>query len=177
MSKSVLERARNDADRGDHWLARKRLASRIASVEYDPEVLTELGRICLEMHDAEAAGRYWLTAPTEGKDVDHAIAVFLKHAGSDPKHVAAALPRGACLSDPASYPESVRRRLNALGLLPAIMELARKKRARGIHHGELGLLGKFIAIILVTLLAVVLVAGVMTLFLGLLRVLGCSHSD
>lgn len=118
---SAIDRANRDIDEGNHWLARQRLESHLSTAGYDPELLAKLGEIASAMHDAFNAGRFWLTATAEGAHVDAAIAVFMAHAGSDPKQVAAELHRATRLSTLDSYPPVVQARLQRLGLDMAVV--------------------------------------------------------
>jgi len=71
---TAVDRARADVAIGELARARDRLASYLASpTDVDPQVQVELGRICLQMGDPEAAGRYWLTADASGPEVEAAV--------------------------------------------------------------------------------------------------------
>lgn len=87
-----MARVRADVERGDHWLARQRLASRLATCGYDAELLAELGDISLAMHDAFSAGRFYLCSNAEGPQVDAAVAAFVEQLRRDPHQVVSQLP-------------------------------------------------------------------------------------
>ena len=118
---NALQRAENDLKRGEHWLARCRIESYLQTKGYDAELLTKAGRIALEMHDKYNAGRLWLTSNAEGEDVEEAMAVFLKHAGTDPVQVLCQLPRVARRAPLDSYPPVVQDRLRRFGLDGALL--------------------------------------------------------
>jgi hypothetical protein len=126
---SAIDRARRDLERGDHWLARRRLASFLSTVGYDPDVVEELGQISYDMHDAYEAGRMWLTSLAEGDHVEHAINVFVEHAGRDARQVCGQLPRVVRLPMLEAYPEKVQDRLRRLGLNAVIVEHPRGRAA------------------------------------------------
>ena len=117
---SAVERAKEDLGRGDHWLARQRVASYLATSGYDPELLTFLGQICFEMHDAYAAGRYWLASTAEGERVEQAIETFLRHSGGDPMSIAATLPSFVKSAPRGGYPAIVQERLRRIGISDAV---------------------------------------------------------
>jgi Family of unknown function (DUF6584) len=116
MPKGAIEKAKEDVKRGDHWLARQRLDSYLQTTGYDMDVVAELGRISLEMHNAFDAGRYWLTSAETGEDIDGAINLFLRHAGKDRVQAVKHLPKAVRLETLASYPKVAQDRLRTLGL-------------------------------------------------------------
>ncbi len=120
---SVHERVRRDLERGDHWLARQRLASFLSTKGYDPDVLVQLGKISYEMHDAYEAGRMWLTSTACGEEAERAIGVFVARARSGPRQVALQLPRAARLADLDAYPPIVQERLTRLGLQGLVLNV------------------------------------------------------
>ena len=112
----AVERAKEDLARGEPWLARRRLASLVASTPYQPEVLALLGQVCHQMGDVPEAGRYWLLSELEGEHVERAVRVFTELHGGVARQVAAQLPRRTRLSSMGGYPPIARRRIEALGL-------------------------------------------------------------
>jgi len=121
---TALDRAEQDLERGEHWLALQRLASYISSTGYDPQVLERIGRIAYEMHDSYTAGRWWLASTAGGEEVERAIQTFITHAGRDPRQVAWQVPAAVRLCPLDAYPDSVQDRLRQLGLDKSITTAA-----------------------------------------------------
>ena len=113
---SAIERAEQDVARGDLWLARMRLACYLNSKGYDPDVVNRLGRICFDMHDTYAAGRYWLVGTAQGDDVAAAIEVFLRHTAHAPDQIGLRLPRAARRMSFVELPIVVQEKLTRRGL-------------------------------------------------------------
>lgn len=113
---TTLERAQHDVERGDHWLALRRLECYVSSKGYDPQLLERIGRIAHGMHDAYTAGRWWLTSTATGGDVEAAIETFIAYAGRDPRQILRQLPKVVRLAYLGGYPQSVQQRLRKLGL-------------------------------------------------------------
>jgi len=158
---SVVERANRDIAEGNHWLARQRLASHLSSGGYDPELLVRIGEIASAMHDAFNAGRFWLTSSAEGAQVEEAVAVFIKHVGSDVKQIAASLPRACRLPALTSYPSIVQARLRRLGLDAAVIALSPSTPAAKERLSW-------------SMRALVLVVAAVTLFCGIAVCVGIS---
>ncbi len=167
MSSRILQLARQDVERGDHWLARQRLASHLSTCGYDPEVLSELGQICLAMHDANAAGKYWLASPVSGAKVDDAVQTFVSHAGTSPAQIASALPPAVRRAAIDALPDAARQRIAALGLENAILEARRRKSARlDVSNARNS---NRVGIVLFVIVVAMFVTGVFTVVRGIVR--------
>jgi hypothetical protein len=116
----AIARAKEDLARGEPWLARRRLASLVASTPYRPEVLALLGEVCHQMGDVPEAGRFWLLSEVEGEHVERAVRVFAELHRSDARQLAAQLPRRTRQSSMGAYPPIVRGRIEALGMAEPI---------------------------------------------------------
>jgi hypothetical protein len=75
----------------------------------------------MRMDDRYSAGRFWITSSASGESVEAAIQYFVNFAGGDPKLVVGHLPPRLRLPRLENYSESVRERLNSLGLAEAIL--------------------------------------------------------
>lgn len=173
---SAVERAKEDLTRGDHWLARQRVASYLATKGYDPELLIFLGQICYDMHDAYEAGRYWLASTAEGEHVEQAIETFIRHKGGQPGGIAAALPSFVKWAPRESYPPVVQERLRRAGIDKAIPYPPRP-RTGGERRTVLGKVATVLGVLLLLFLAASLVVGAVVLISGAFSVindLACS---
>lgn len=113
---TVFARAQADIDRGDLGSARRRLASTVGSVGYNPEVLAKVADLSMQMRDPVQAGRYWLLTPTTGAEVEAAIEAFALACHHDARQMASELPRFKLRYRVNEYPEVVRQRLAKFGM-------------------------------------------------------------
>ena len=164
---SALERAEEDVRRGDYGLARQRLASYLSTNGYDPDLLARLGQISHDMRDVHQAGRFWLTSTAQGEEVEQAVAVFLRRAGTDPASIVAQLP--PTVRQPALdvFPELVRDRLRRHRLEKAIIVAARRTTCPGqsTWGGRIATVGcLLVALSLLVIFVAGLVQGISWLF-------------
>jgi hypothetical protein len=151
----AVERAKEDLARGEPWLARRRLASLVASTPYQPEVLALLGEVCHQMGDVPEAGRFWLLSEAEGEHVERAVRVFTAMHRGVARQLAAQLPRRTRLSSLGAYPPIARRRIEALGLAEPLAARAydasapARAQARKASPVQWGCLVAFIALAIV----------------------------
>jgi len=159
----AIERAMQDVEAGQHWLARQRLRSYLITNGYDADVLATIGRISYDMHDEFDAGRMWLLSSATGPEVDAAIETFVARAGTHPNDIASQLPRSVRLSVIEQYPELVRTRIERYGLATAIVDVPTTRN----ENGELGWLGNVVvttvAIVGLLFAIIVFVAGLQSL--------------
>lgn len=150
---NALERAERDIQQGDHWLARQRLTSYLATKGYDSAILEKLGQISWDMHDKYNAGCFWFTSDTEGEEVDEAISMFLNHAGSDAQQVVGNLPNFVRVRKLEDYPVVVQESLKQHGLEEAFLKPKREpidySKLSGVRAKLAGLvlLGMFLGFI------------------------------
>jgi hypothetical protein len=171
----AVARAKEDLARGEPWLARRRLASLVASTPYQPEVLALLGEVCHQMGDVPEAGRYWLLSEAEGEHVERAVRVFTGLHRGDARQLAAQLPRRTRQSSMGAYPPIPRRRIEALGLAEPLAARAwdasePRAQTRTSSPVQWGCLLAFIA------LAIIVAYGLINGLIALTQALKLSQS-
>jgi hypothetical protein len=124
---SALEQARHDIELGDLGSARRRLASRLSTSDFDPEVLAMLGDVCALMGDPIEAGRYWLMSNREGEDVRTGVEMFVSSSRHDAGRIVRALPHAAVMIPPPQLAGPALDRIEELQLWDALQE----RRERG----------------------------------------------
>jgi hypothetical protein len=99
---NLHERVRADLDAGRAWKARDRLEGALANAPTDQSILETLAKICFELGDLPAAGKYWYLTDATGDDVERALAAFGERHPT-PKAVFTAFPMKA---PPDAYPRT-----------------------------------------------------------------------
>lgn len=127
----LSERIDRDLANGNHWLARQRIESYLATKGYDADLLARAGRIAHDMHDDYNAGRLWLMSNATGPEVDRAIDVFMQYVGKNLQQAAWQLPRAARLVAKHDLPARVRQRLERLELEDPV---AKARAGSGIDY-------------------------------------------
>lgn len=159
---NAIERAKQDIEQGDLWLARQRLESYLGSKGYDADVLNLLGRISADMHCRFDAGRFWLMGTEESEEADFAIEEVFNRANRNRAQVVAFLPKAARLKSIEHYPEAVQKRLERLELVDAIVNRARRDASAAARAGDWGWVMPGGCLVVVVLLLILMLIGAVT---------------
>jgi hypothetical protein len=157
---NLHERVRADLDAGRAWKARDRLEGALANAPTDQSILETLAKICFELGDLPAAGKYWYLTDATGDDVERALAAFGERHPT-PKAVFTALPMKA---PPDAYPPHARARLEQLlADATAAWSWSRKLEAVGRPRGA-ATKAETVKDRLATAAALAVVAGLIAIF-------------
>lgn len=169
---SAIERAEQDVADGDLGMARQRLESYLQTQGYCDDVLRRLGRICQDMKDPCAAGRFWLLSGEDSPEARQAIELFIRRAQANPGQVFSQLPSNVLTVPKEKFPDVVRTRLEHYDLAERF-DTRRKRHARN-RTGTARWSDKLISAVLTAmavLMFISLIVGVITVFRWLLSLL------
>ena len=116
MTNRILDKARNEIEKGNLWRAKEILQGAIRSESYDVQLFEMLGTVFLQMGDLPEAGRFLFLSGVRRPEYLEAIEIFLsRHRRSKPHNFIYLLPRNARLRNVSDYPGEVAQVLREMG--------------------------------------------------------------